>query len=62
VATFRLLMGHDHVVAHLHILLSYPSPVFVLCKGEESIKNKDHSQSYTILNTENNILKNISGC
>jgi hypothetical protein len=55
--TFCLIIGHDRVVAHLHILLIYPSPVFVLCNKEKSIKNKDHSQSYTVLNTENNIVK-----
>jgi hypothetical protein len=60
--TFRLIIGHDSVVAHLHILLIYPSPLFVLCNGEKCIQNKDHSQSYIVLNVENNAVMLAGKC
>jgi hypothetical protein len=53
VATFRLIIGHDCLVAHLYTLSLYPSPVCVLCREKNSVMNQDHLLKCTVLNTEN---------
>jgi hypothetical protein len=50
---FRLITGHDCSAAHLYKLSLYPSPICVLCTGENSIMNQDHLLKCTVLNTEN---------
>jgi hypothetical protein len=39
VATIPLINGHDCLAAHLHRLSTYPSPICILCKEENSIMN-----------------------
>jgi hypothetical protein len=53
VASFRLITGHDCLVAHLYRLSLYPSPMCVLCREENSIINQDPLLKCTVLNTEN---------
>jgi hypothetical protein len=42
VATFRLIIDHVCLVAHLHRLSIYPSPVCVLCREDNFIMNQYH--------------------
>jgi hypothetical protein len=53
VATFRLITGHDYLAAHLYRLLLYLSPMYVLCRKENSLMNQDHLLKCTVLNAEN---------
>jgi hypothetical protein len=57
VVTFCLITGHYCLVAHLHRLSIFLSPVLVLWSEENSIMNKDHVQKCTIRLKQSNIVK-----
>jgi hypothetical protein len=46
-ATFRLITSHDCLAAHLYRLLLYPSPMYVLCREENSNESRSPSKMHS---------------